>query len=85
MCPVLSLQLILWFHVLFSLGKSISFRILPTRAVYNHKEELEEYFSPPSLSTSKLLCCYKILKGFIISIDFNPRVYTFKLCALLGQ
>ena len=85
MCLVLSLQLILWFHVLFSLGKGISFRILPTRAVYNRKEELGEYFSPPSPSTSKLLYYYKILKGFIISIDFNLRVYASKLCALLGQ
>ena len=83
MCPVLSLQLILQFYILFSPGKGISFRILPTRAVYNRKEELGEYFSPPSLLTGKLLCCYKILKGFIISIDFNLRVYTSKLYALL--
>ena len=53
--------------------------------VYNYKEELGEYFSLPSLLTSKLLYYYKILKGFIISIDFNLRVYTSKLCTLLGQ
>jgi len=70
---------------LFSPGKGIIFRILSTRAVYNYKEELGEYFSPPSLLTSKLLYYYKILKGFIISIDFNLRVCAFKLCALLGQ
>jgi len=70
--------------VLFSLGKGISFRILPTMAVYNCKKELGEYFSPPSLLTSKLLCYYKILKGFIISIDLNLRVYTFKLYTPLG-
>jgi len=66
------------------IGKGISFRILPTRAVYNYKKELGEYFSPPSLLTGKLLYCYKIFKGFIISIDFNLRVCAFKLCTPLG-
>ena len=80
----LSVTLILQFYILFSLSKGISFRILPTRVVYNRKEELGEYFSLPGLLTGKLLYCYKILKGFIISINFNPRVYTSKLYALLG-
>ena len=62
-CLVLSLQLILQFYVLFSLGKGISFRILPTKAVYNYKKELGEYFSLPSLLISKLLYYYKILVG----------------------
>jgi len=53
--------------------------------VYNHKKELGEYFYLLSLTTNKLFYSYKILKGFIISIDFNLGVYTFKLCAPLGQ
>jgi len=51
--------------------------------VYNYKKELRKYFRLLGLITSKLLYCYKILKGFIISIDFNLRVYVFKLCAPL--
>jgi len=51
--------------------------------VYNYKKELGEYFSPMGLTTSELLYCYKIFKGFIINIDFNLKIYIFKLYALL--
>ena len=71
---MLSLQLVLWPYILFSLGQGVSFSILPTRVVYNYKEELGEYFSPPGLLTNKLFYYYKILKGFIISIDLNLRI-----------
>ena len=81
---MLSLQLVLQPHVLFSLGQGISLSILPTRAVYKYKEELGEYFSLLGLLTGKLFYYYKVLKGFIIGIDLNLRVYAFKLCALLG-
>jgi len=51
--------------------------------VYNYKENLGEYFCLLSLITNELLCRYKILKSFIISIDFNLRVCAFKLYILL--
>jgi len=57
---------------------------LLTRAVYNYKKELREYFSLLGLLTGKLFYYYKILKGFIISIDFNLGVCAFKLCTPLG-
>jgi len=51
--------------------------------VYNYKEKLGEYFYLLGLMTNKLLYYYKIFKGFIISIDFNLKVYIFKLYTLL--
>ena len=71
---MLSLQFILQPHILFSLGQGVSFSILPTRAVYNYKGELGEYFGPLGLLTSKLFYYYKIFKGFVIGIDLNLRV-----------
>jgi len=53
--------------------------------VYNYKEKLGEYFCLLGLMTSKLLYYYKVLKGFIISIDFNLKVYAFKLHIPLKQ
>jgi len=46
--------------------------------IYNYKKELGEYFYLLGLITNKLLYYYKILKSFIISIDFNLKIYTFK-------
>jgi len=47
--------------------------------VYNYKEKLREYFHPLGLIISELLYYYKIFKDFIINIDFNLKVYAFKL------
>jgi len=53
--------------------------------VHNYKKKLGEYFRPLGLTTGELLYYYKIFKGFMISIDFNLKVYIFKFCAPLGQ
>jgi hypothetical protein len=60
---------------LFIIRESVGKHILKTKAIYNQKVELSEYFSLLSLPLVKLLDYYKVLKYLIISLDIYDCIY----------